>query len=340
MRAAASTQMFDGFSPPTNKFTIGQSLMGIVVPVTRLLVYIGQKWIDVVNEARALVIRATDSDATLAERHEAFCELVRVFQDMAYACAYAVLGDFYLAEDAAQEAFISAWQKLSQLRQPEAFPGWFRRVVLTECNRLTRGRRPGIISIDEGVNLHAPHTDPQTLIEIDELTTAVFKAIKTLSLNERMVVILFYVKEHSQSDISAFLDVPLTTVAKRLYSARLHLRGMLMDGFKSDLVAHCPSRNQTFAEKVRAGIYDEYIGQYRFELRPELIVTIRREGERLVSEGGGQRNELFANDGDDGELRTEEFDGRGKFVRDGQGRISHLIYYEFGNEMGRAKKIA
>ena len=291
------------------------------------------------NKARALVLKATDSDATLAEKQEAFCELARIFQDMAYACAYAVLGDFYLAEDAAQEAFLSAWQKLSQLRQPEAFPGWFRRVVLTECSRLIRGKHLRTIALDEGVNLHANHTDLQTAIERDELTMAVFTAIKKLSLNERMVVVLFYVKEHSQSDISAFLDVPLTTVAKRLYSARVRLRAMIMDGFKNDLTAHRPSRDGSFAEKVKAGIYDEYIGQYRFELRPELVVTIKREGESLMSEAAGQRNELFANDGAESELLTKEFDGRGEFVRDKQGRVSHLIYYEFGSEMGRAKKI-
>jgi len=292
-----------------------------------------------VNETRALVIRATDSDATLADRHEAFCELVRIFQDMAYACAYAVLGDFCLAQDAAQEAFISAWQKLSQLRQPEAFPGWFRRVVLTECNRLTRGKRPRTMSLDEGANLHTPITDPQTAIERDELTKAVFMAIKKLSLNERMVVVLFYVKEYSQSEISAFLDVPLTTVAKRLYSAKARLRAMMLDEFKNDLTAHRPSRNKSFAEKVKAGIYDEYVGQYRFELRPELIVAIKREGDRLLSEGGGQRNELFAADDTESELLTKEFDGKGEFVRNRQGRISHLIYYEFGREMGRARKL-
>jgi len=292
-----------------------------------------------VNKARALVLKATDSDATLAEKQEAFCELVRIYQDMAYACAYAVLGDFYMAEDAAQEAFISAWQKLSQLRQPEAFPGWFRRVVLTECSRLIRGKHLRTISLDEGVNLRAHHTDLQTAIERDELTMAVFTAIKKLSLNERMVVVLFYVKEHSQSDISVFLDVPLTTVAKRLYSARVRLRAMIMDGFKNDLTANRPSRDGGFAEKVKAGIYDEYIGQYRFELRPELVVTIKRDGESLISEEAGQRNELFANDGTEGELLTKEFDGRGEFARDEQGRVSHLIYYEFGNEMGRAKKI-
>src|SRR5919199_3074206 len=93
------------------------------------------------EKTRALICKATDATRTLAERHEAFDELVRRFQDMAFACAYAALCDFHLAEDAAQEAFVSAWRKLSQLREPEAFPGWLRRVVLTECGRLRRKRR-------------------------------------------------------------------------------------------------------------------------------------------------------------------------------------------------------
>jgi RNA polymerase sigma factor (sigma-70 family) len=291
-----------------------------------------------VNKARALVLKARDSGVTLAERRDAFCELVRMFQDMAYAAGYAVLGDFSLAEDAAQEAFISAWQKLSQLRQPEAFPGWFRRIVLTECNRLTRGQRLRTIALDAGLDLHAPHPDPQSALEKDELTKAAFAAIEKLSLNERMVVMLFYVNEHSQSEISAFLNVPLTTVAKRLYSARLRLR-VMMTAFRNDLIVHRPSRDASFAEKVRAGIYDEYVGQYRFELRPELVVTIMREGEHLIGEAAGQRNELFASDQTEGELLTKEFDGRGEFVRNKHGDISHFIYHEFGNEMGVAKKI-
>lgn len=291
------------------------------------------------NKARAFVLKANDPNATLAERHKAFCELVGVFQDMAYACAYAVLGDFSLAEDAAQEAFISAWQKLSQLRQPEAFPGWFRRIVLTECNRLRRGKRLRTTLLDGAVNLPTAHADPQAAIERDELTRAVFMAVEKLPVNERMVVLLFYVEEHSQADISALMEVPLTTVAKRLYSARARLRGMMMSRFKNDFVVHRPSRSRSFAERVKAGIYDEYIGQYRFAVRPQLVVIIRREGETLVSEAVGQTNELFASDSSESELRTREFDGSGKFVRDADGRVSHLIYYEFGREMGLAEKI-
>lgn len=291
------------------------------------------------NKSRALVLKARDSQSTVAEKQAAFCELVRMFQDMAYACGYAVLGDFCLAEDAAQEAFISAWQKLHQLHRPEAFPGWFRRIVLTECNRLTRKQRLRTISLDEGIDVHASHPDPQLAIEKDELTRTAFASINKLSLNERMVVVLFYINEHSQSDISAFLSLPLTTVAKRLYSARMRLRAMMTDAVRNDLTTHRPSRDESFAEKVKAGIYDEYVGQYQFELRPELVVTIIRESERLISEAAGQRNQLFALEADNGELRTAEFDGRGKFLRNEQGQISHLIYYEFGTELGVARKI-
>ena len=98
-------------------------------------------------------------------------------------------------------------------------------------------------------------------------------------------------------------------------------------------------RRNSLAEKVKAGIYDEYLGQYRFELRPELVVTISRQGEQLIGEAGGQRNELFAREEAKGELLTREFDGRGQFVRNEAGQISHLVYYEFGNELGVAKKI-
>src|SRR5919202_2784590 len=112
------------------------------------------------EKTRALVCKATDADAPLAERHEAFDELVRRFQDMAFACAYAALCDFHLAEDAAQGAFVNAWRKLSQLRAPEAFPGWLRRVVLTECSRLTRGRRVPTAPLDAGAQVAAREPSP------------------------------------------------------------------------------------------------------------------------------------------------------------------------------------
>ncbi|MCZ6635422.1 MAG: sigma factor [bacterium] len=73
---------------------------------------------------------------------DAYGAIVHRFQDMAVGYAYSVLGDFHLAEDASQEAFLSAYLDLPKLRKPEVFPGWFRRTVFKYCDRLTRGK-PG-----------------------------------------------------------------------------------------------------------------------------------------------------------------------------------------------------
>src|SRR3954463_9589919 len=74
---------------------------------------------------------------------EAFGQLVLRFQDLALAYAGAVLGERAGAEDAVQDAFVDAWRLLAQLREPEAFPGWLRRIVFKHCDRRRRARVAG-----------------------------------------------------------------------------------------------------------------------------------------------------------------------------------------------------
>jgi len=88
-----------------------------------------------VDEISNLILLATDIGADPGKRLAAFGELVTRFQGMAYGYAYSILGDFHLAEDAAQDAFVMAFQKLNGLRDPKAFPGWLRRIVRTACHR-------------------------------------------------------------------------------------------------------------------------------------------------------------------------------------------------------------
>lgn len=294
------------------------------------------------SKVSALVTKAADRGATLAARHEAFGEIVRLFQDMAFACAYAVLADFHSAEDAAQEAFITAWRKLPQLREPEAFPGWLKRIVLSRCNRLTRGKRIASVSLDAGAREVASRdASLQGVVEAEELKRSVGDAVRLLPRTERVVVILFYAGGRTHKQIGELLNVPTTTVAKRLHTARRRLKGSAMGKLKGEFEGRRPSRDAAFAGKVRRGMFDDYLGRYRYESRPELEVVITREGDRLYSEAAGQRNELFARRADSGrELRTVEFDGRGEFLRDARGRVTHFVYYEFGREMGRAKKIS
>ena len=193
----------------------------------------------------SIVLRAADRDSSPAARREAFGELVVRFQDMAFACAFAVLGDVYLAQDTAQEAFVVAWQKLAQLREPAAFPGWFKRIVLTQCNRLTRSKRLQIVPLEEEVNASTNDLGPHAAAERHDLLAKVLHAINALPENERLVTTLFYIDGYTQADIGDFLEVPVSTVNKRLYSARQRLKSNV-ELFKQQR----PSRNTNFSNEV------------------------------------------------------------------------------------------
>src|SRR5215212_3783709 len=203
-----------------------------------------------VKDVDDIVRRAADPNSSPSVRREAFGELVIRFQDMAFACAFAVLGDAYLAQDTAQEAFVVAWQKLAQLREPAAFPGWFKRIVLTQCNRLTRCKRLQFLPLEAGIDKSTDDPGPHHFAETQELVTKVLQAIKALPDNERLVTTLFYVNGYTQADIGEFLEVPVSTVNKRLYSARQRLKGSVVELFKGDLQQQRPSRNTSFSNDV------------------------------------------------------------------------------------------
>lgn len=202
------------------------------------------------EEISLLIARATAARAAHVEKGQAFGEIVRRFQDLAFACAYAVLGDFHLSEDAAQEAFITAWRNLDQLRKPEAFPGWFKRIVLTQCNRMTRGKRLATVVLDQVADVLATESDPYAAYEEKEQHIGVLEAIRELPEHERMVTMLFYISDYSQNEIAAFLEVPVTTVKKRLFCARRKLRERMLDMVRETLQEKRPSRNEQFAETV------------------------------------------------------------------------------------------
>jgi RNA polymerase sigma factor (sigma-70 family) len=179
------------------------------------------------SEIAELVLEARNRQLTAAERHNAFSELVFQFQDTAFGWAYTVLKDAHLAQDAVQEAFVAAYQNLEQLRQPVAFSGWFKRIVVSQCHRLIRGKQVQLNSIDTAPDLPAPEPAPETAVEDDELTAKIMAAIQTLPEKEQIVTEMYYINGYSQQEIAASLELPLTTVKKRLQYARRNLKGIL-----------------------------------------------------------------------------------------------------------------
>ncbi len=87
---------------------------------------------------------------------------------------------------------------------------------------------------------------------------------------------------------------------------------------------------------MRLALFNEYVGEDRFERRLDLSVSIAREGDSLISDSGKQRNVLTSIG--DGSLLTSHYDGEGRFVRNRRGKVTHFVYYEFGRRLGMARK--
>ena len=172
------------------------------------------------------------------------------FQDMVVGYAYSLLGDFHLAEDAAQEAFLAVFQDLASLRQPGAFVPWLRTVVGKHCDRISRHRRSAepLEADDERLVVDAP--SPLDAIESYEVEGLVGRAIASLPTKQRDVVTLYYIGEQSGREVATFLDLPLTTVKKRLHDSKPRLRRSMATMAKQFLEDHRPSRDSGFSERV------------------------------------------------------------------------------------------
>ncbi len=172
-----------------------------------------------------LVQLAVDRKRSVDRSREAFNELVKRFQDAAFAYAYGLLGSPASAEDATQAAFLTAWLRMASLREAAGFGAWLRRIVHTECHRILR--RPAIATVPlESAPEPRINSTPIDAVAARETREAVRQAIASLPENDRLAICLHYIGEYSYKEIAAFLDVPLSTVRKRLHSARQRLRAV------------------------------------------------------------------------------------------------------------------
>ena len=166
-------------------------------------------------------------EAAQAGDSEAYDTLVQRFQQMAYATAYRYLGDHHLAQDVVQEAVLEAFVHLHQLKEPGAFAGWFRQIVFRQCTRALRQPTMPYTSLEAISDSLLAENNPEDIAVREEVLAYVRRAVASLPQHERLVTVLFYGWHYSYSEVSAFLNIPLTTVKKRLYSARQKLKVQL-----------------------------------------------------------------------------------------------------------------
>ncbi len=152
----------------------------------------------------------------------AYGRLVQATQAMSLAVAASVLRDPAGAEDAVQDAYLRAYRGLRGLKEPAAFPGWLRRIVITAALNLRRVRRVTLLDLDDVPG--APVLDETEKRWSDAQRHRLAAALLTLSAEERRICDRRYHGGWSLTRLAEAAGMTETTMRKRLQRIRNRLR--------------------------------------------------------------------------------------------------------------------
>lgn len=170
------------------------------------------------DAVRLLALRAKAGDA------EAYGELVRRYQDAVYRLALRITLRAQDAEDAAQEAFVRAYQALVRFDAGRPFGPWILKIAANQALKKLRGRRP-MTPLEE---LDMP-AEERSEKRADDLA-AVQRSLAQLEPADRAILALHYEERLNLAAIAAALGIREGAAKVRLFRARTRLTGLLEEG--------------------------------------------------------------------------------------------------------------
>ena len=194
-----------------------------------------------------LVIDARNGD------RDAFGILMRSFEPQIISVCRRFTKSEDDAEDLALETFVEAYQKLSQLREPEAFGSWLYRIATNLCRSWYRSQHNAPVPLT---------TDPPAEEEEEDSDDLVWVGMAEISEAHRRVLELHYNAGLTYEEIARELDVPIGTVMSRMHRARGALRGA-MDSIEDNVMA------------------DEHDLTGRFQMEVDLLEALAAEAEAV-----------------------------------------------------------
>lgn len=154
--------------------------------------------------------------------------LVNQYQVKAVQTAFLITGDHYAAEDITQNSFLRAAERIGQFDDQKPFQPWFIRMVINEALKYAKRqiRRVSLDDCDESVLdwLKDNKPLPEKHIEDAELRHQVFKALMSLSPEQRIVIIQRHYLEMDEAEMAEDLNRPRSTIKWWLHSARKKLK--------------------------------------------------------------------------------------------------------------------
>lgn len=162
--------------------------------------------------------------AAQAGDNDAFGTLISRFERMVHAVCWQRLRNYAEVQEVAQEVFIKAFEKLGQLAEPAAFPGWLRSIAVRQS--INRGsRRPPALSIEphalEGFDGDAEA--PLASLLQRERADHLHAGLDRLARLDRSTLVAFYLNGQSLLEMSDEFEAPVGTIKRRLHVARKRL---------------------------------------------------------------------------------------------------------------------
>ena len=167
----------------------------------------------------------------LAGDQNAFSALVRKYQKPVHALVWRKIGDFHIAEEITQDAFLKAYKELATLKKPHRFARWLSVIATRGCIAWLRKKRLATQSLEDTSHAQLEKaTYSGYVIQENEQMTAeaqrevVEKLLAKLRENERTVITLHYFGEMTHEEISEFLGTSVGTIKSRLRRAQQRLK--------------------------------------------------------------------------------------------------------------------
>lgn len=165
---------------------------------------------------------------------DAYNRLVLHYQERVYNVAYRIMGEPQSAEDATQEAFISAYKALNRF-QGGNFKAWLMRIATNSCyDELRRRKRRPQSSLDEMTEEHesfsfmrSDNPGPESQQQQLEMMQAIEHCLQSLPDDQRITAVMCDVEGYAYDEIAEMTAVSLGTVKSRMNRARRKLRDCL-----------------------------------------------------------------------------------------------------------------
>jgi RNA polymerase sigma-70 factor (ECF subfamily) len=176
----------------------------------------------------------TANDRSLADRArhgdlDAFEELMHARLDAIYRLSFAIVGNEPDARDSTQEAFIAAWRRIRELREPDRFEAWLQRIAVNAARMTLRARgRRRVREIPAGDVAALAMVSDGTTARIDRSDANVLgAALDRLSFDQRSILVLHHLEGLGLAELAETLGIPIGTVKSRLHTARAALGSAL-----------------------------------------------------------------------------------------------------------------